>query len=92
MRGTDVLCFTSLTSHSPLNQYIGCPAHCILNLPSVNMFVVQVDAQAERQARLEAKVARKLQKNGLLSLTPKDVNVIMQQVYGVRAVVALGSV
>ena len=58
----------------------------------MNMFIVQVDAQAERRARLEANVARKLRKNGLLSLTPKDVNVIMQQVYGMRAVVALGSV
>ena len=80
MRGTDVFCFASLTSYSLMSQYIGCPVHFILNLPSVNMFIVQVDAQAERQTRLEAKVARKVQKKGLLSLTSKDVAVILKKV------------
>ena len=93
MRGNNgVFCFAALLSYSPLNRCIGCPVHFILHLPSVKMFIVQVDAQANQQARLEAHVARKLQKKGLSSLTPKDVNVIMKQVYRVQAVLALGYV
>ena len=63
--------------------------HLILRLLSVHMVIVQADAQAQRQARLEARVLVKLKKKGLPSLTTNHVAAILKQVYRVRAVVAL---
>ena len=50
-------------------------------LLSVNVFIVQTEAQTKQQARLEAQVASKLKEKGLSSLSTNDVGVILDQVY-----------